>query len=295
MAQDRQTYCGSIAIIGRPNVGKSTFLNACLGRKVSITSRKAQTTRRQIMGVVTQALHQIVYIDTPGLHRKAPRVLNRAMNKAVLSALTGIDVLLIMLEALRWTEDDEGVIAHAKQFAGPVVVLVNKIDRLADKAQLLPYLQRVQAAVDCEHLFPISARSGEQVDQVQSTLNEYLPAGPFHFPRGQITDCSDAFMVAELIREQIFHFLHQEVPYSIRVQVESLDQGDKLWRIHALIWVETPGQKTIVLGRKGEQLKQIGTRARLQIERLYGHKVFLKLWVKIQKGWADDARYILNA
>lgn len=282
--------CGLVALVGRPNVGKSTLLNRILGQKISITSNKPQTTRHRILGIKTTPQAQVVYIDTPGLHRGARRALNRALNRAASDAIADVDLAVFLIEAGRWTDEDELVLRRLRQAGVPVLLAVNKIDRLEDRGQLLPELKTLAGRHDFAEILPLSAARGENLERLEQCVIERLPEGPPYFPEEQITDRSERFLAAELIREKLFRRLGQELPYGLTVQIEQFKEDDGLLRIHGLVWVERDSQKAIVIGKGGAMLKQIGREARLDMERLFGSKVFLQLWVKVKGGWADDER-----
>lgn len=287
---DSAFRCGLVALVGRPNVGKSTLLNRILGQKISITSSKPQTTRHRILGIKTTAQAQVVYVDTPGLHRGGKRALNRALNRAASDAIADVDLVVFVVEAGHWTDEDELVLQRLGQAGLPVLLAVNKIDRLTDRAQLLPELQALAARFDFAEVLPLSATRGENLDRLEQCVTSRLPEGPPYFPEEQITDRSERFLAAELIREKLFRRLGQELPYGLTVQIEQFKDDDGLLRIHGLVWVERDSQKAIVIGKGGAMLKQIGREARLDMERLFGAKVFLQLWVKVKSGWADDER-----
>ncbi len=283
--------CGFVAIVGRPNVGKSTLLNRILGMKLSIVSRKPQTTRNRILGINTRDRYQVVYVDTPGLHAREPRRLNRMLNRNATAALQGVDLVVLVLEAGRWTPDDDLVLTRIQQAGLPVIAAVNKVDRVPEKAELLPYLQTLSERHDFQALVPISAERGTNVEALEAEIVQRLPRSEtLLFPEDQITDRSERFLVAELIREQLMRQLGEEVPYSTTVEIERFRYERGVAHIHAVILVERDGQKAIVIGKGGQQLKRIGQRARHAIEQLLGHRVFLELWVKVREGWADDDR-----
>ncbi|UCE89429.1 MAG: GTPase Era [Pseudomonadota bacterium] len=291
MSDPRQTYrCGYVALIGRPNVGKSTLLNYLLGQKISITSDKPQTTRHRILGVKTSAQWQIVYVDTPGLHGKANRAMNQYMNRAATSILNDVNVIVLVIEALKWKEDDELALQRLANVTAPVVLAVNKVDRVADKARLLPFLQEVSAKREFLEVIPVSATRGTNLEQFESTLGALLPEGEPYFPEDQVTDRSERFLAAEIIREKLMRRLGQELPYRLTVQIERYEPQEKLVRIYAVIWVDRPNQKAIVIGKDGQLLKEVGREARVDIQRQQGRKVYLNLWVKVKEGWFDDER-----
>jgi GTP-binding protein Era len=288
---ENKTYCGLVAIIGRPNVGKSTLLNSLLGQKVSITSRKPQTTRHRIMGILTEDQHQTVYVDTPGLHIDEKRAINRLMNKAAASSIRDVELALFVVDGTRWTDDDEMVLTKLKNGRVKVVLVVNKIDIIADRDSLLPHLKWLGEKHDFEHIIPASAKDGSQLKQLQQVVTDSLPESEFYFPEDYITDRSQRFMVAEIVREKLMRFMGDELPYSVTVEIEQFKWIPKgHWHINALILVERETQKRMVIGNKGEKLKTIGREARKDIEFLLDNKVFLELWVKVKSGWADDER-----
>lgn len=285
------TFCGLVAIVGRPNVGKSTLLNNLLGQKVSITSRKPQTTRHRIMGIHTEDKHQTVYVDTPGLHIEEKRAINRLMNRAAASSIRDVEMAIFVVEGTRWTDDDEMVLNKLKQGKVNVMLVVNKIDKVEDKDTLLPHLQWLGEKHDFAQIIPVSAKKNTGLDQVQQVVSAALPASEFYFPEDYITDRSQRFMVAEIVREKLMRFMGDELPYSVTVEIEQFKwQPNGIWHINALILVERETQKRMVIGNKGEKLKTIGREARKDIEFLLDNKVFLELWVKVKSGWADDER-----
>lgn len=285
-------FSGFAAIIGRPNVGKSTLLNHLIGQKISITSRKPQTTRHRILGIKTINDQQIIYVDTPGIHRKIPRVLNKYMNRVANSSLKDVDVILFLVEALKWNEDDEWIVNKLKKLNIPVILVVNKVDQVKEKSELLPFIDSVKEKYKFSEIIPISAKHMTNLEGMEHTLAKYLPEGPALFPHGQITDRSERFLSAEIIREKLMRFLGQELPYSLTVEIDQFKLVKGVVHIAATIFVEKAGQKKIVIGEKGEKLKQIGQQSRLDLEKLLGQKVFLQLWVKVKSGWADDARML---
>ena len=286
--------CGYIAIIGRPNMGKSTLLNHILGVKLSITSRKPQTTRHQIMGVKTVENGQFIFVDTPGIHSGGNKAINRYMNRAASSVIHDVDVVLFIVQSLKWTDEDELVLNKLKDIEAPVVLLVNKVDQVADKDKLLPYIQKISEKYDFKNVLPISAMKGDNLPQLENYLLELLPQGPAMFEEDQLTDRSTRFLVAEIIREKLVRELGNELPYQTTVEIERYKDEEKITRIHALILVETKGQKVIVIGDKGAKLKSIGSNARKDIEALIDRKVFLQLWVKVKSGWSDSETSLKN-
>jgi GTP-binding protein Era len=288
---DEKQYCGFIAIVGRPNVGKSTLLNQILGQKVSITSKKPQTTRHRILGIDTEGAYQTIYVDTPGLHQEEKRAINRLMNRAAASSLGDVEMIVFVVEGTRWTSDDEHVLGKLKQQKCPVVLAINKIDKIEDKETLLPHIQMLAQKMEFAEVLPISAEKGTNVEKIREMARKLLPEGEHYFPEDYITDRSSRFMASEIIREKLMRFMGEELPYSVTVEIERFKvEDDGLFHINALILVERDGQKKMVIGNKGEKLKTIGTEARIDMERLFGTRVFLELWVKVKAGWADDER-----
>lgn len=284
------THCGYVAIVGRPNVGKSTLLNHLLGQKISITSRKPQTTRHRVLGIKTEGPIQAVFVDTPGIHREEPKAINRYMNKAATSAVSDVDVILFVIEALRWNDDDEHVLSKLKHAQAPVILVINKVDKIDDKAALLPFLNAMAERFNFAAMVPLCALRDKTFAGLEQEIEQRLPVGEHLFAEDQVTDRSMRFMAAELVREKIMRQLGQEVPYSMTVEIEKFSQEGHVWHIHALILVERAGQKAIVIGDHGKRLKQIGTDARKDIEKMLEAKVMLHLWVKVKSGWSDDER-----
>jgi GTPase len=296
--KQNKTRCGYVAIIGRPNVGKSTLLNHLIGQKLSITSRKPQTTRHRILGIKTTVHQQIIYVDTPGLHQAAGRALNRYMNRAAGSAIHDVDVVLFVVEAMRWTDDDEWVLKKIQHVEAPIILVVNKIDKIADKSRLLPILEQLSAKRAFASVVPICAKVATDVGVLEHEIEKYLPENAFVYPPDQFTDRSERFLAAEIIREKLMRGLGQELPYDLTVEIEQfkLEKTPKKSVLHisAVIYVEKAGQKAIVIGEHGERLKAIGTKSRLDMEKLFQQKVFLQLWVKVKSGWADDEKSLRN-
>jgi len=282
--------CGYVAIVGRPNVGKSTLLNHILGQKLSITSRRPQTTRHQIHGIKTEGDNQVVYVDTPGLHLKEHKAINRYMNKAATSSLKGVDLIVFLVDRTRWTDEDDLVLEKVMQARAPVILAVNKVDRAKDKEVLLPHLKILSEKYSFDEIVPISAKQGHNVGQLEQIIARYLPESVHFFPEDQITDRSQRFLASELVREKIMRQLGEELPYSVTVEIEEFKSVKNVLHISALILVERSGQKKIVIGDKGEQIKIIGRDARKEMERLFDSKVMLNLWVKVKRGWSDDER-----
>jgi len=288
--KDSISHCGYIAIVGRPNVGKSTLLNRILGQKLSITSRKPQTTRHQILGIKTKEDKQFIYVDTPGLHLKEHKAINRYMNKAASSSLKDVDLVIFLVDRTKWTPEDQLVLEKVSQCKAPAILAVNKIDQTKEKAELLPHLQELSEKHHFDHIMPISAKQGHNVDQLENLIESYLPEGFHYFPEDQVTDRSQRFLAAELVREKIMRQLGEELPYSVTVEIEEFKYEKHVLHISALILVERSGQKKIVIGDKGEQIKVIGRDARKDMEKLFDSKVMLNLWVKVKSGWSDDER-----
>ena len=282
--------CGYVAIVGRPNVGKSTLLNHLLGQKISITSRKPQTTRHQVLGIKTEDDYQIIFVDTPGLHLKAEKAINRYMNRAASSAIRDVDLVIFVVDRTAWTEEDELVLQQVRQSGLPVLLAVNKVDLLEDKSALLPQLQMLADKADFEAIVPLSALRRHNVDQLEREILKHLPESEHFFPEEQITDRSQRFLAAEIVREKIMRQLGEELPYAATVEIEEFTQEDAVLHISAVILVERKGQKKILIGEKGARLRSIGSEARVDMERLFDSKVMLRLWVKVKSGWSDDER-----
>jgi GTP-binding protein Era len=293
MSEQKNTkayHCGYVAIIGRPNVGKSTLLNHILGMKLSITSRKPQTTRHQILGVKTDDNAQTIYVDTPGMHQRRGSAINKYMNRAATSVLGDVDVLLFVVQAGSWTDEDAAVLQRLENVSAPVILIVNKIDMLNDKKQLLPFITELSSKLKFEEVIPVAAVKGENIEKVEAVVGGLLPEGEAFFPEDQVTDRSTRFLAAEIIREKLVRELGQELPYTSTVHIDKYDEDGKLVRIHATIFVESNGQKAIIIGSKGSRLKAIGSKARKDIESMLGNKVYLNLWVKVREGWSNDER-----
>ncbi len=289
-----QGRCGYVAIVGRPNVGKSTLLNRILGQKLSITSRKPQTTRHQILGIKTEEDVQAVYVDTPGMHLGGEKAINRYMNRAASSSLADVDVVVFLIDRLRWTEEDEMVLDKVRNCRAPVILAVNKVDRLEEKETLIPWLDDLSRKMDFAHIVPLAAKDGHNVDRLERLVHGFLPESVHFFGEDQITDRSSRFLAAELVREKVMRQLGDELPYQITVEIEEFKDVDGVLHISALLLVERPGQKKIVIGDKGSRLKTIGRDARLDMEKLFDSKVMLNLWVKVRSGWSDDERALAS-
>jgi len=289
-----QFHCGYVAIVGRPNVGKSTLMNYILGQKISITSRKPQTTRHRILGIKTTATAQMIYADTPGLHQGSKRVMNRIMNRAAVDAIHDVEVIVFVVETGAWKEEDQFILNKLQDATAPVVLVINKVDRLKSKDDLLLQINDASEKMDFAEIIPLSAEKGSNVDRLESAVEKMLPIAPAMFPEDQITDRSERFIVAELIREKLMRRLTKELPYALTVEVERFETEGTLSKIDAVIWVERDSQKAIVIGRGGEGLKSVGKQARIEMEKIIGNKVFLQLWVKVKDKWSDDARALQN-
>ena len=288
---DKLFRCGTIAITGRPNVGKSTLLNHILGLKLSITSRKAQTTRHRLLGIHTTDDTQYLFVDTPGFQLRHVNALNNAMNRTVKQVLSDVDVVLFVVEAMSFNEGDAKVLEILPTHC-PVLLVVNKADTVRDKGKLLPFIQEVSARFKFAEVLPVSAKKNLQLDELLKTIRNYLPEQPAIYGEDELTDRNERFLAAELVREKLFRLLGEEIPYSLTVEIEKFEQEGGLRRIHAAIIVDKENQKPIVIGKGGEKLKRISTEARTDMEQLFGGKVWLETWVKVRGGWADDERAV---
>lgn len=287
---DKGSRCGYVAIVGRPNVGKSTLLNHILGQKISITSRKPQTTRNAVVGIKTEGDIQIIFVDTPGMHLGQQKAINRYMNKAATSAMKDVDVVVFVIDRFIWTEEDEAVAEKLQHVGCPIILAVNKVDQIEDKESLLPHLQALSEKLNVAEIVPMSALRNTNLDRLEQLVTERLPLGIHMYPEDQITDRSSRFMAAEIVREKITRQLGDELPYEMAVEIEEFKQEGNLLNISALILVERDGQKKILIGDKGSRIKLIGTEARTDMEKLFEMKIMLKLWVKVKSGWSDDER-----
>lgn len=290
MPESKSFRCGYVALVGRPNVGKSTLMNHLIGQKISITSSKPQTTRHRIIGIKTEADYQIVFVDTPGLHLNAKKAVNRYMNRTAKSTLTDVDLIIFVVEATRWTEDDDNVLRQLRAAEVPVVLTVNKIDHIKDKAELLPLLQGLAKKMDFAALVPVSALRRGNLDELERVVAQHLPENEPFYAEDQITDRSSRFLAAEIVREKLMRTLGQELPYELTVEIEQFKEEDGMLNIAAVIWIERDSQKPIVIGKGGSVLKKVGQAARTDMEKLFDSKVFLQLWVKVKEGWSDDDR-----
>ena len=287
---DTFSRCGYVAIVGRPNVGKSTLLNHILGQKISITSRKPQTTRHQVLGIKTENGVQAIYVDTPGMHQDEPRALNRSMNRAATSALKHVDVVVFVVDQTQWTEADELVLEKLQHLKCPVILAINKVDKIGNRESLLPHLQMLSGKREFAEIIPLSALKENNLAALEASVAKRLPEGVHFYPDDQITDRSQRFLVAEIVREKITRQLGAELPYACAVEIEEYKVEGDVTHIAALILVEREGQKKILIGDKGDRLRLIGKEARLDIERMVETRVMLKLWVKVKRGWADSDR-----
>ncbi|MFO1390376.1 GTPase Era [Cellvibrio sp.] len=284
------TRCGYVAIVGRPNVGKSTLLNHILGQKISITSRKPQTTRNNVVGIKTEGDIQIMFVDTPGMHLGQQKAINRYMNRAANTAMKDVDVVVFVVDRFIWTEEDEAVAEKLQHASCPIILAVNKVDQVEDKETLLPHLESLSKKLNVAEIVPLSALRNINLDRLEQLIVERMPEGMHMYPEDQITDRSSRFMAAEIVREKITRQLGDELPYEMAVEIEEFKQEGNLLNIGALILVERDGQKRILIGEKGERIKLIGIEARKDMEKLFDMKIMLKLWVKVKSGWSDDER-----
>ncbi|GAB2189476.1 GTPase Era [Sessilibacter sp. MAH2] len=285
-----KTYCGYVAIVGRPNVGKSTLLNHLLGQKLSITSRKPQTTRHNMLGIKTENNVQAIFVDTPGIHLGHSKALNRFMNKSATNAFKDVDLIIFVVDKLQWTEEDEWVATQIASSGTPIIIAVNKIDQIEDKETLLPHLSMLTETLSPDHIIPISALRSSNLDRLEKLIQSYLPESEFFFPEDQITDRSSRFIAAEIVREKITRQLGDELPYQMTVEIEEFSHNGSLLTISALILVERKGQKKILIGDGGSRIKLIGSEARVDLQNLFDVQVMLNLWVKVKSGWSDDER-----
>lgn len=283
--------CGFAALIGRPNVGKSTLLNALIGQKVSIVSPKPQTTRHRVLGLVNLPTAQVAFVDTPGLHRQEGRALNRAMNRAAAAAALDADLIVFVVEALRFGDEDELALTRAKEAGRPIIAVVNKVDTVTPRERLLPFLQQLATRHDFAEIVPLSARDARDAARLVELIARHLPESPPLFPPDQLTDRSQDFRIAEIIREKLTLELNEELPYGIAVEVEGVgEEPDGQMVVSAVVWVDRKGQKPIVIGARGERLKRVGSAARRELNQLLGRRLHLNLWVKVREDWADSAQ-----
>jgi len=288
--------CGTVSIIGRPNVGKSTLLNHLVGYKLSAIANKPQTTRTNIRGILTETdnnkSYQIIFTDTPGIHQNSKNLLNRTLNSEAVAAVEDVDAIIMIVEVLKWTDEDEYVLSRLKHSNKPVFLLINKVDRLEDKNRLFPYLEKVAGKREFTEIIPISATKGMNTDVLIASLLKVLPKSEFIYPEDHITDKSVRFICSELIREQLVLNLHEELPYTTAIDIETFEETDKLVTIEAVIWAGRANQKGIIIGKKGETLKRIGQSARRSLEEFLMKKVMLKQWVKVEENWQNNPRHL---
>jgi len=282
--------CGYVALIGRPNVGKSTLMNHMLGQKISITSRKPQTTRHRILGINTTDAGQIIYMDTPGMHKVEKKALNRYLNKTADTTLLGVNVVVWLIDGLSWHEYDEVIFNKLERAGLPVILAVNKVDKVKSKDAILAFFEEARKRYPFKEMVPISALKGTNLDTLEGLLLEQLPEGGLIYPKDQVTDRPERFLAAEIVREKLTRRLGDELPYSMTVEIERYEEQAKITKIYAVVWVERSSQKNIVIGKQGEMLKKVGTDARIDIEKLIDKKVYLQIWVKVKKGWANNER-----
>ncbi len=280
--------CGYVAIVGRPNVGKSTLLNRVIGQKVAITSHKAQTTRHSILGIKTTEAGQIVYVDTPGIHERADHAMNRYLNRTAKASLFEVDLIIFVVEALKWTREDEKVLSFLLKQTSPVILAVNKCDQVRSKERLLPYLQEMSQRYTFDEVIPISASKGNYVEVLEEQVMARMPEGINFFPEDQLSDRTDRFFAAEWIREQLTRRYAQELPYALSVEIEQFKEEGNLYRIAAIIWVEKVSQKAIIIGKNGAALKEVSKHGRIAMEKFFDKKVYLQVWVKVKKSWSSD-------
>jgi GTP-binding protein Era len=281
-------HCGYAAIVGRPNVGKSTLLNRLLGFRLAITSHKAQTTRHTILGINTLPKGQVIYVDTPGIHERSDNAMNRYLNRTARTTLADVDLLVFVVEALSWTREDEKVLTLVKQVETPTILAVNKVDRVKQKETLLPYLSKVSSRHQFVEIIPLSAKNGRNLDTLQGLVLHALPEAENFYPEDQLTDRPEKFFAAEMVREQITRRYAKELPYAVSVEIERFEELSGLYRINAVIWVEKTGQKGILIGKDGQALKEVAIQARKAMQQFFDCKVHLELWVKVKKSWSSD-------
>lgn len=282
--------CGYVALIGRPNVGKSTLMNHLLGQKLSITSRKPQTTRHRILGIKTTVAGQAIFVDTPGMHQDEKKVLNRYLNKTADTTLLGVNLILWLLDGLYWHNYDDNIFKKLEYAGLPVILVINKLDKIKEKQAMMAFFAEAQKKFPFQHIIPVSALKHTNLDLLEYEIMHLLPEAPAIYPDDQITDRSERFFAAEIVREKLTRRLGDELPYAMTVEIERYEEFPELCKIYATIWIERSSQKSIVIGAQGEMLKKIGTEARIDIEKLIGQKVYLQLWVKVKKGWSDSER-----
>ncbi len=288
MTSNSNNRSGYVSIIGRPNAGKSTLLNYLVGQKLAITSRKPQTTRHTILGVKTGDQGQIIYVDTPGIHQRGDQAMNKYLNRTAKTMLNDVDLILFVVDAMKWTAEDTAVLELLGNVKAPAILIINKLDQIEDKEQLLPYIQDLSAKHSFCEIIPLSAKTGKNVSRLEKRVIELMPEGENIFPEDQLTDRSERFFAAELVREQLTRRYAKEIPYALTVEIEQFEDVGNMYRIGALVWVEREGQKNIIIGNKGEAMKVVATQARLEMEKLFDKKVHLSVWVKVKKSWSSD-------
>jgi GTP-binding protein Era len=286
------TYCGYIAIVGRPNVGKSTLLNALLGKKLSITSRKPQTTRHRILGIKTSGSTQFVFVDTPGIHEAGAKLLNQYMNRTAISTLKDVEVIVWVIEAEYFSAEDEWIAEKLKKIKTPILIAINKIDKLADQTEILSKITMLSKLIPKAEFIPLSAKKAYNLDKLEKVIQEKLPESPFFFDENSLTDRSESFICAEMIREKLVRLLGKELPYATTAAIQSIERKNKILHINSIIWVEKEAQKKIVIGEGGKMLKMIGRQARLSMEKYFEQKIFLTLWVKVKSRWTENERVL---
>lgn len=284
------TFCGVVSIAGRPNVGKSTLLNRLVGQKLSITAHKPQTTRHSIHGIQTIGERQVIYVDTPGIHVSGTQKLNQVLNRTASSSLHDVDVIILLIQAMVWNDDDQRAYELVSNSGVPFFFAINKIDTIKHKKDLLPFLTKLPKHERLQQVMLISARKGAGVDALEAGVAKLIPEGPWQYGPDELTNRSSRFLAAEAVREQLTRLLSAELPYALSVEIETFEESPSLIRIGAVIWVDKASQKGIVIGKGGAQLKEVGTRARSTLETLFDNKIFLQLWVRVKEGWADDER-----
>jgi len=290
MVDNSNNRSGYVSIIGRPNAGKSTLLNYLVGQKLAITSRKPQTTRHTILGVKTEDNGQIIYVDTPGIHQRGDQAMNRYLNRTAKTMLNDVDLILFVVDAMKWTVEDAAVLELLNNVKVPAILVINKLDQIEDKEALLPYIQDLSVKHPFLEIIPLSAKTGKNVSRLEKRVIELMPEGENIFPEDQLTDRSERFFAAELVREQLTltRRYAKEIPYALTVEIEQFEDVGNMYRIGALVWVEREGQKNIIIGNKGEAIKAAATQARIEMEKLFDKKVHLSVWVKVKKSWSSD-------
>lgn len=288
MSDNSPNRCGYVAIVGRPNVGKSTLMNRLIGQKLAITSHKPQTTRHSILGIKTAPGGQIIYVDTPGIHQRGGQAMNRYLNRTAKAVLADVNLLLFVVEAQRWTAEDAAVLELIQQTQVPTLLVINKVDRIGRKDELLPFMEEMAKKHGFQQVLPLSAKDGTNIIELEKQVLNAMPEGANVFPEDQLSDRSERFFAAEFLREQLTRRYAKEIPYALTVEIEKFEDAGHLYRIGAVVWVERPGQKNIIIGAKGEALKATASQARLAMEEFFQKKVHLTVWVKVKKSWSSD-------